>query len=218
MGNPTVTPLVEQWHDGGFIVSEANGHQSRESITLTGATKVYAGTILGQAKLGAATSAAGTNTGNGTMGAIVVGAGAQAGAYVLSITKAATNAGDFEVIDPQGDVVGLGTVGTAFSGGGLSFTLADGATDFAVGDKFTITVAAGTGKYAPLNLSATDGTQTPAGILFATKDATSADKPALSMARNCEVNASELIWPSGATSDQIAAGAIQLKALGIIAR
>lgn len=84
-----------------------------------------------------------SGTGNGAMGAITVGATAKLGAHVLKITKAASDAGDFEVIDPEGDVVGVGTVGVAFSGGGLSFTLADGSTDFAVGATITISVSGG---------------------------------------------------------------------------
>jgi hypothetical protein len=34
MGNPTVTPLQEAFHEGGFIVSLANGHRSFDQITL----------------------------------------------------------------------------------------------------------------------------------------------------------------------------------------
>jgi hypothetical protein len=52
MGVPTVTPLNEQWHDGGFIVSEANGHLSRDQVSLTGAVKILAGTVLGQKTTG----------------------------------------------------------------------------------------------------------------------------------------------------------------------
>jgi len=37
----------------------------------------------------------------------------------------------------------VGTVAAAYSFGGLAFTLADGTPDFAVGDKFTITVTGG---------------------------------------------------------------------------
>lgn len=36
--------------------------------------------------------------------------------------------------------IGDGVVGSAFSAGGLAFTLADGATDFVAGDSFTIAV------------------------------------------------------------------------------
>jgi hypothetical protein len=126
MGNPTVTPLQEAWHDGGFIVSEANGHRSRDTVTLTGAAKVLAGTVLG--------------------------------------------------------------------------------------------VVTASGKYTPLVEGASDGSQNAAAILFGTKDVTAADKPAVVVLRSAEVNASELIWPAGATNNQIAAGLAQLQALGVIAR
>lgn len=52
MGNPTVPPLVEIWHDGGFLVSESNGHQSRDPVTLTGGKVVLAGTVLAQSSTG----------------------------------------------------------------------------------------------------------------------------------------------------------------------
>jgi hypothetical protein len=132
----------------------------------SGADDLVRGSVLGQITVGATASAvAGANTGNGTMGAITVGAGAQAGIYTLKITKTAANAGDFEVIDPQGDVVGLGTVAVAFNTAGLAFTLADGATDFAVGDSFAITVVAGSGKYVLATAAATDGSAEPVAIL-----------------------------------------------------
>lgn len=99
------------------------------------------GVILGAtfAATGAATAGA-DNTGNGTMGAITVTAGAKAGVYTLEITGAASNAGAFRVTDPDGVFVNDGDVAAAFSSGGLAFTLADGATDFVVGDTFAIAV------------------------------------------------------------------------------
>lgn len=120
-----------------------------------GGKVVPAGTVMAELSTGkiipraaatalAAVATAGTNTGNGAMGAITVGAGAQAGTYTLRITRAAANAGDFVVEDPNGQIVGYGAVGSAFSGGGLSFTLADGATDFVLNDSFSIAVAGGT--------------------------------------------------------------------------
>lgn len=126
MGDPTVTPLAENWHDGGFIVSEANGHMSRETVTLSGATKVLAGTVLGK------------------------------------ITA--------------------------------------------------------TGKYVPLDTGAADGSEVAVAVLFATKDVTSADKDALIMARLCEVNGSELIWPDGALTAEITAAKAELALQDIIAR
>ncbi len=90
----------------------------------------------------AASAAVAGNTGNGTMGAITVSTGAKLGVYKLTVIAAAANAGNFTVEDPQGITVDNGAVASAFSSGGLAFTLADGATDFAAGDQFTITVTA----------------------------------------------------------------------------
>lgn len=99
------------------------------------------GAVIGGTFAGTAAAVAGSgNTGNGTMGAITVSAGAKQGVYQLQITGAASNAGSFAVYDPDGLFVDDGDVAAAFSAGGLAFTLADGATDFVVGDSFAITV------------------------------------------------------------------------------
>lgn len=100
------------------------------------------GTRIGiEAAAGSAVAAAvAGNTGNGAMGAITVSTGAKAGVYTLTIIEPAANAGAFVVTDPDGIVIGNGDVAAAFSAGGLAFTLADGATDFAAGDQLTITV------------------------------------------------------------------------------
>ena len=100
------------------------------------------GVVAGGAFAGTAVSAAGSgNTGNGTVGAITVSAGAKKGVYKLLIIEPAANAGVFEVTDPDGIFVDNGNVASAFSAGGLAFTLADGATDFVAGDSFDITVS-----------------------------------------------------------------------------
>jgi hypothetical protein len=122
------------------------------------------GTVLGKTLVsGSATATAGTNTGNGTMGTITVSGTALVGTHTLRISKAASNAGDFVVINPNGVVIGNGTVAVAYRGGGLAFTLADGATDFVVGDTFTIAVT-GTVKYKRVEATAIDGSQKAAAI------------------------------------------------------
>ena len=216
MGSPTVTPLYEQWHNGGYLVSQAPGHLSHDQVTLGQSGLTYAGTVLGQQSIGttAAAAALGTNVGNGTVGAITLSSGVQLGAYVVEFDSA-TN---FVVSNPAGAEVGHGTVGNVFNAGGVSFTITAGGTAFAAADSFTVTVAAGSGNYLPLNPTANDGTQTPAAILFETKDTTSAAKTVLATVRSAEVNASELIWPAGTTALQIAAYAAVLAAKGIISR
>ena len=310
MGNPTVTPFVETFRDGGFIVTPLNaGHLSFDQVSLTGATKVLAGTVLGQvtsaqtatalalgtntgngtfgaitpqaspatmvgtytALLTAATaftvtapdgstssgttgvafsalgigftvtaggtpfvagdsfvitaagtpgtptvtSAAGANTGNGTLGTLTAqGYAAKAGANALEMLSATT----FVVYDPAGVTAGHGTTGVAYKSGGLSFTLTAGGTPFAAGDSFSITVAAGSSKFKPWSPGNADGSGVVAGILYSTKDVTLADKSAVNVARMVEVNASELVWPVGASAATITLGLAALKALTIVPR
>ncbi|CAK00809.1 head decoration protein [Bartonella tribocorum] len=57
-------------------------------------------------------------------------------------------------------------------------------------------------KYTPLNPAASDGSQIPAGISFATVDATEADQRAVMTARLCTVKASELLWPDAITDEK----------------
>ena len=73
------------------------------------------------------------------------------------------------------------------------------------------------GKYVMWNPGNADGSQTVAGILFATKDATSADKAANAVVRVAQVNASELVWFTGASGGNITTGLAGLKTLGILA-
>lgn len=309
MGNPTYTPFQENWHNGGFLVSQANGHQSIEQGTLTGGVKVFAGTVLGTvlSALTAAAAALGTNTGNGTFGTITPQAApaTMIGAYSIAFSSATaftltapdgqtatgtvgsafsglgigftitaggtpfaagdsftltttpapgnptiasaagTNTGNgtigslsvqgyaaqagvysvefddathFVVSDPTGAQVGHGTTGVAFKAGGLSFTITAGGTAFVSGDSFAVTVAAGSSKYKPYDPANVDGSQVPSGILFATKDVTSSDKPCAVVVRLAEVNASELVWPTGMSAAAITAALVQLKAITIIPR
>ena len=101
--------------------------------------------IADEAYTGAGSEAAG-NTGDGTItDAPTIGAGAKVGRYVMTIVEPATNLGDFIIEDPDGVQIGSGVVGTEYSGNGLTFTIADGATDAAVGDQWYIDVSADAG-------------------------------------------------------------------------
>lgn len=84
-------------------------------------------------------------TSNGTMGAVTIDPADQPrpGVYTLVCTAEASDAGTFSVTDPDGVSLPNLTVAVAYdSGTGLTFTLADGAEDFDVGDTFEITVPA----------------------------------------------------------------------------
>jgi hypothetical protein len=95
------------------------------------------GVIVGGATTGTAVAAAqGTNTGNGTFGAITVGTQAQEGVYTVEFNDAT----HFVVSNPEGEQIGHGTAGAAFSAGGLGFTITAGGTAFVAADSFTVTV------------------------------------------------------------------------------
>jgi hypothetical protein len=80
------------------------------------------------------------NTGNGTIGTVSASMLAEAGIYRLTCVEPATNAGQFVVEAPDGTTVGDATVAVAATVGGVTFLIADGSIDFAVGDQFTIEV------------------------------------------------------------------------------
>ena len=213
-----MTELTQEQHAGEFIVTEANGSLSRESATVLSGQNLKAGHVLGKVAVGTATGAAVSgNTGNGAISAVSAGATAKAGVYTANLIEPAANGGTFSVEDPDGVNVGTAVVGTPFAGP-VNFTIADGATDFVAGDRFAITVAAGSGKYKEYNPANTDGSQTAVAILYASVDATGGDTEGVVIARHAEVNAEELIWFSGADANQKSAGLAQLKTHDIIAR
>lgn len=95
----------------------------------------------GGAAVPATATFAGTGNGTFTPGGTPTGAGIKAGNWRVQAIQAITNNGVFMIFDPDGNEVGTAVVGTAISTGPLRFTIADGSTDFAVGDTFTIPVA-----------------------------------------------------------------------------
>jgi hypothetical protein len=93
----------------------------------------------------------------------------------------------------------------------------------------TTTYAAGTilgkitasGKYVRHAAGATDGSEDEAGVLYETLANTTGsgvDNASVSMARDAEVNGSELTYEVSADAAQITASNLALKALGIIVR
>lgn len=167
----STAPVVDHLRAGEFPALT-------EDVTVAVGENLTAGAVLGQVTVGAATPAAvAGNTGNGTIGAVTTGAGAKPGVYRVTCIEPVTNAGEFAVEDPDGINVGVAVVGVAFAGP-LGFTISAGATDFAAGDQFTITVAAGTGHYKRAVAAATDGSQTAKRILAKDVDATAAAKKA----------------------------------------
>jgi hypothetical protein len=94
-------------------------------------------------------------------------------------------------------------------------TIASGAGKLAAGTVLgKITTG---GKFTALAPAATNGSQNPAGIIWAGVDATAADALGVVILRGpAIVNRNELVWPAGATEAQITAATTALAALGIL--
>jgi hypothetical protein len=118
--------LSETKHAGGFIFSEANGHRSRENVTVASGQDLQAGAVLGK------------------------------------LTSS--------------------------------------------------------GEYIAFNNDGNTGEETVAGILIGACDATSAAKEAAIIARDAEVLGEELVWAGTEDAGDIAAGIVELTAIGIIVR
>jgi hypothetical protein len=130
--------LQETIHMGGFVASEAPGTLSREIVMLSASQSVVPGQVLGTVlgTVSPTSAAVSGNTGNGTMGTVTAVQPAQNGTYRVQYIGASK----FLVFDTTGKLVCEGTNGTAFSGGGLTFTMTAGGTAFVAGDAFTISV------------------------------------------------------------------------------
>jgi hypothetical protein len=200
---------------GDVLKYEAPNLFSREEVTLT-AGNLALGAVVGR-KAPAVTVTPGTNTGNGVMGAVTLGVAALPGNYVVTCKTKVSNAGVFTVVDPRGLPLPDLTVAVAYAGDHITCTLADGSTDFEVGDKFTIAVSVSS-EIGEFNPAASDGLQFAAGVLVEATDASAAAKQTVIIAREAIVSRPALVWKSGATAPQKAIAIGQLKTLGILVR
>jgi hypothetical protein len=221
-----MTVLTEGRHPGEFIMTEANGQRSREGIVIAASQTILPGTVL--AKLGtvgdmtAVAAADAGNTGNGaiTMEATPLSSKAKDGVYTAVCVEPAANGGVFDVQDPTGKSIGTATVGTVFNKE-IKFTIADGATDFIAGDRFTVTVAADAADftYVAFNQDGTDGSEVAAAIaIYGATTGVGETASISAIVRDAEVNGNCLEWPSDIEAAEKADGIQQLNANGIIVR
>ena len=217
-------PVISEANNLGDILKfEAPNLYSRDEITVlagSGSDRSLAvGEVFGKRTKSTATPTAnGGNTGDGTSGAITLGALTEPGTYTLTCIATAVNAGTFQVQTPNGYRLPDLDVAQAYTGDHLNFTLADGATDFILGDKFTVAVI-GDDKVVALDLSATDGTHEAAGIIADSVTAPDGtDISGVAIVRHAVVSDATLVWPSGITAQQKSDAVERLHASGILVR
>ena len=151
-----------------------------EVKTILSGQNIVRGTLLGRVDDGAVTATGAADVPAPVAATITASPTATTAAKVgihrlVCIVAGAT--GTFRHTDPDGNVVGDATVGTAYTGGGLTFTITDAGTDPAVGEAFKITVAiaAGSGKYVKSLAAATNGSETPIAVAAEDVDASLGD-------------------------------------------
>lgn len=153
---------TEGQHAGEFILSEAPGSASRESITVLSGQNLKAGAVVGRLNkgVGKADIPAVVGTGDGTMSKLFAGPEVEKGNYVVKCITAVAHGGVFSVTAPSGKALpnltltaGAGNT-TAYRSRHINFSITDGTTDFDVDDVFTIAVATG----APTVVGTGDGT------------------------------------------------------------
>ena len=153
----SVTLLVE-----GVTLKSGQGVLSRGSVI--GIINAVAGTVAVDEE----------NTGDGAISGFAIGNNAQIGDYTVECTAAATDAGTFAVYAPDGTKMKDATAGVAYVSNQINFTIGVGETDYAVGDKFTLPVAAGNkGKLCDAN--SVDGSQVAMYVLAEDAIDTTAD-------------------------------------------
>lgn len=168
---------------------------TRDAILASGQNLIR-GTMLGMITSGTATgTAGGGNVGNATIGSIAPVGIAESGSYTV-VCNSATLPASWLVTAPDGSVQGVATSGTPFNGQDVGFLITAGGTASAVGDTFTITVPAGTNEVTQWAPAASNGSQTPFGILIDNVNASSTQQRC-SVYLTGEFNQNSITWPTG---------------------
>ena len=149
----TLTFTITIAHGGQFTLTDPNGVDVKTDIVLPGTTL---GTVAVEA--------------GGISFTITDGSTDFADDDFFTLVVAASEGGVWKLEDPNGNtiVTGLtmgGTPGgaTVFNEGGMTFTITDGSTDFAIGDIFLLTVTS-VNKWVPYDPAGVNGEAVPKGV------------------------------------------------------
>lgn len=213
--------LNEGRHPGEFVMTEANGTRSRESLKIAAEQTIAANSILAQrgvvAEIVATASADEGNTassGTIAMESPAVTASVQDGRYIGVATAATT----VEWSDPKGIKIGTSTHGTPFTKGGISLTITAGGTPNVAGDRFYVDVAADFGDFEHVAYDP-DGVLPISGIaIYPATTGVGETTEIAAIVRDAEANGNCIAWPAGITAEQKADAIQALADLGIIVR
>ena len=170
--------------------------QSRENVTILAGSgsdrELTNGMVLAISTATAVGAVTSGNTGAFTItSAPTITAGAKVGTYTLRCIEAVAGAGQFEVRNPSGAVVGIASVGVAYAQGGLAFTITDASPDAAVGDTATIVVS------APKLVQMTSTGSAYGILLLDTTALEDVDNTGVAIVREAKINDTNITWPDG---------------------
>jgi hypothetical protein len=180
--NPTTASVAAAI--GFFLANSTDSNISKMTFSLSGSTVTATSKLPGSTgnaytlatsdstalTLSGATLSGGTaNAGAETISTVTAGPEMKPGNYIVELTSTTA----FSVTAPNGDLVGNGTVGTAFVSSHVNFTITTG-SGIAAGDAFYIFADPSSGGFVKLCVaSATDGSNTPYGLLVDYSDPSS---------------------------------------------
>ena len=233
-GNYVVKCTVEAANNGTFSVTTPSGKLLKSAVLSAGSVVYRSRHINFTITDGSAdfdlndtftivvgtTAPAVVGTGNGTIGSITLGPDARPGNYLLKCIAAAIDAGTFSVFGPDGERLADATVAVAYVSPQINFTIADGSSDYIVGDYFNVAVfneLAG-GKVVAWDPTTVDGRQRAAGVLYDDVDATGGDLPGVIVSRYASVREGALQYAAGITAGEKASAKADLTARGVVVR
>ena len=179
-----------------------------EEVVIESGQNLVRGALIGKKAKAAGTPVADTgNTGAGTVTGFTLGAKAKKGNYTLECIATAGDGGTFQVMSPDGETLPNAEVGTAYSNAQLGFTINDGDPDFALGDKFTLPVEDGNGKFVEATSAAVDGSHEEENmrILSEDADATSEDRTRIAY-KTGVYNERKITFGTGLDADTVRQG------------
>lgn len=218
-------PTGEQLATNAVVGSGAIDIDGHFTLTLVNVTNSAVGdtftVVVAASVTGTIVASSVTGTGNGAITIGAIRGLAKSGVYSVRLTEAAAGAGTFSVYAPlSDDYIGDVTVGGGSTNVGNHFaiTIADGSSDFVVGDNFTVTIELPVPKWTKHDHTAINGSQVAAGILYNDVDATSADVKTTIFTRMGEVFDGKLVWHTNITAAQKAQAVADLSTKFIIVR
>lgn len=242
VGNYVLTCTAAATHGGVFSLTTPSG-KTLPSFTMTpgsGGTTAYTsrhinfsitdgGTdfIVGDAFTFVVSTTVPTvigGTGTGVLSALSLGPDAKPGRYQIVNNVVNAGGGDMSVIGPDGNSVGGRFIWAAsgstasFTSRQINFTISD-ATDYIAGNYFDIAVfnQLSGGKVVAWDPTTFDGRHKVAGVLYASVDASSADKAGVIVTRSSVVRKGSLTWGAAITSSQKESAYNDMLAIGMTA-